>query len=596
MTIARFSHNPHLILLHAPAVYDFRKYPIMYGPIADGVPSTPIFEMYPIGFVSILEHLGRNGIEVRIINLAARMLDSDSFDAEKLIRRLKPHAFGIDLHWLPHTQGSLEVAKICKRYHPDIPVIFGGFSATYFYEELIRYPTVDFIIRGDSTEESLLQLMKTIVQREHGSSFCDVPNLVWKDNNNDNNNNGEMRVNPFTYVPAEINKFSNNYLPIFKSALKYRDLKSLIPFHGWSSHEWLDYPITPVLTCRGCIHNCIFCGGSRNALATYCNRKKPAFRDPELVVKDIIKITRYTKAPIFVIGDILQPGEEYAYTVLQELKKETFDNHLVFELFDTVRNPEQYFACVADSVENFNFEISPDTHDESIRAAEGKRYTNSAIEENLKWALDSGCNKFDLFFMIGLPLQTCESAMATVDWCGSQMDKFGKRVVPYILAYSPFIDPGCIAYEHPEKFGYKILFKTLEEYRKAVLSPSWKYALNYETRWMTRDEIVNCTYHAGLKLNELKAEYGLIDQASFKSTEERIKLAIELTAAIDKINKMPDLSMRQKRLMQLKPKLDTMLNSVINEKRYMGWPAAKGNLRIFRFIKMAIAEYLRGGG
>ncbi len=107
---------------------------------------------------------------------------------------------------------------------------------------------------------------------------------------------------------------------------------------------------------------------------------------------------------------------------------------------------------------------------------------------------------------------------------------------------------------------------------------------------------MNCTYHAGLKLNELKAEYGLIDQASFKSTEERIKLAIELTAAIDKINEMPDLSMRQKRLMQLKPKLDTMLNSVINEKRYMGWPAAKGNLRIFRFIKMAIAEYLRGGG
>ncbi|MEA2033127.1 MAG: cobalamin-dependent protein, partial [Euryarchaeota archaeon] len=155
MSIARFSHNPHLILLHAPAVYDFRKYPIMYGPIADGVPSTPLFEMYPIGFVSILEHLGRNGIEVRIINLAARMLDSDTFDAEKLIRKLKPHAFGIDLHWLPHTQGSLEVAKICKRYHPDIPVIFGGFSATYFYEELIRYPTVDFIIRGDSTEESL---------------------------------------------------------------------------------------------------------------------------------------------------------------------------------------------------------------------------------------------------------------------------------------------------------------------------------------------------------------------------------------------------------------------------------------------------------
>ncbi len=580
--------NPHLILLHAPTVYDFRKQPIMYGPIADGVPSTPIFEMYPIGFFSIVEHLEKNGLNVRIINLAARMLGSDSFDAEKMIRRLEPRAFGIDLHWLPHAQGSLEVAKICKRYHPYIPVIFGGFSATYFYEELIRYPEVDFIIRGDSAEEPLLQLMKTITQHKHSSShssFSTIPNLVWKDNN------GEVRINPFTHVPTEINKFSNNYVRIFKSALKYRDIKSLIPFHGWSSHEWLDYPITPVITCRGCVHNCIFCGGSRNALARYCNRRKPAFRDPQLIAEDIVKITRYTSAPIFIIGDLLQPGEEYAYTVLEGLKKATFENHLVFELFDSVPNPKEYFELIAESVENFNLEISPDTHDESIRAAEGKRYKNSEIEENIKWALDSGCNRFDLFFMIGLPFQTCESVLETVDWCGHLMDKFGKRVVPFILAYSPFIDPGCIAYENPEKFGYKILFKTLEEYRKAMLSPSWKYALNYETEWMTRDEIVDCTYKAGLKLNTLKVEYGLIDWDSFKSTEERIKLAVDLTSEIDEINEINDTSARQKRLMQLKPKFDTMLNSVINEKMHMEWPAAKRNLKIFYLLKAAIAEY-----
>jgi hypothetical protein len=94
--------------------------------------------------------------------------------------------------------------------------------------------------------------------------------------------------------------------------------------------------------------------------------------------------------------------------------------------------------------------------------------------------------------------------METVDWCGYLMEKFGERVVPFILAYSPFLDPGCIAYENPEKFGYKIRFKTLEEYRMAMLAPSWKYALNYETEWMTRDEIVDCTYQAGLKLNRLR--------------------------------------------------------------------------------------------
>lgn len=575
------SFKPELILLHAPTVYDFRKYPLMFGPIADGVPSTPLFEMYPIGFFSIVEHLGRNGIGVRIINLAVRMLSSDGFDAENMIRRLKPKAFGIDLHWLPHAQGSLEVAKICKKNHPDIPVIFGGLSATYFHEELIRYPEVDFVIRGDSAEEPLRQLMNAIDQQSHSNSnFSAIPNLVWKDGS------GGVHVNPFTHVPGELNNFSNNYVAVFKSALKYRDVRSLSPWKGWTSHEWLDYPITPVITCRGCVHNCTFCGGSRNALALYCNRKKPAFRDPDLIAEDIVKIARYTRAPIFVIGDLFQPGKKYTYTLLDGLKGAKFNNHLVFELFKPA--PKEYFERVADSVENFNFEISPDSHDERIRAAEGKQYKNAEIESNLKWALDAGCNKFDLFFMIGLPSQTCESVMETVEWCGHLMKDYGTRVVPFILPYSPFIDPGCIAYEQSEKYGYKILLKTLEEYRTALLSPSWKYALNYETQWMTRDDIENCTYQAGLRMNELKQECGLIAEAEYKRTEERIKHARALSKAVDEIMELNDEAVKQERLMQLKPEFDSLFNSVINEKVQLDWPAERRNLRLLPLIKAAI--------
>ena len=167
-----------LVLLHAPSVYDFRKLPILFGPISDLVPSTPIFEMYPIGFSSIAEHLERNGIRVRIVNLALRMLKDKNFDAEKLIAKLKPRAFGIDLHWLPHAHGSLEVAALCKKHHPEIPVIFGGYSSSYFHEELIRYPQVDFVLRGDSAEEPLRRLLVSLRER---SPPAEIPNLTWKD-------------------------------------------------------------------------------------------------------------------------------------------------------------------------------------------------------------------------------------------------------------------------------------------------------------------------------------------------------------------------------------------------------------------------------
>ncbi|GAI32703.1 unnamed protein product, partial [marine sediment metagenome] len=83
-----------LVLLHPPSVYDFRQKTILYGPVSDLIPSSPIFEMYPIGFTSIAEYLERAGYQVRIVNLAVRMLNGKKFNAEKMIKRLRSPVFG----------------------------------------------------------------------------------------------------------------------------------------------------------------------------------------------------------------------------------------------------------------------------------------------------------------------------------------------------------------------------------------------------------------------------------------------------------------------------------------------------------------------
>jgi radical SAM superfamily enzyme YgiQ (UPF0313 family) len=134
--------------------------------------------MYPVGFTSIGERLEREGLNVRIVNLAYRMLRDPDYDVENRIGALDPLIFGIDLHWLVHAHGALEVAKIVKRHHPQTPVIMGGLSASYFQRELIAYPRVDIVMRGDSTEESMVSLMRVLSE---GGSLEDVPNLTWKD-------------------------------------------------------------------------------------------------------------------------------------------------------------------------------------------------------------------------------------------------------------------------------------------------------------------------------------------------------------------------------------------------------------------------------
>ena len=561
--------TPDLILLHAPSVYDFREKAIMYGPISDVIPSTPIFEMYPIGFSSISEYLSQHGFRVRIINLAYLMLKDRSYHVEKTIRKLKGGAFGIDLHWLPHAQGSLEVAKICKRYHPDIPVIMGGYSASYFDQELICYSQVDYVVRGDSTEEPLRKLL--VALKQGVKNLSTIPNLTFK------NENGIHR-NAMSHTISHLDEFTNNYLNLIKSSLLYGDVRGFT-----SIHDWWQYPITAIMTCRGCIHNCVFCGGSRYGVKKYCGREIPAFRSPELIAKDIHTAGRYTRGPIFVVGDLRQGGEEYAHTLLSHLERFKPSNQVVLELFNPA--PREYFERVARSIPNFNFEFSPESHLEEIRKPSGKTYGNAQLEETIAYALECGCQKFDLFFMIGLPYQTPEKALETVDYCKDLLKKFGRRLNPFISPLAPFIDPGSLAYEESEKFGYKVLYRTLEEYRQALLQPSWKYTLGYETRWMTRDEIVETTYQAALRLNQVKAEFGLIDSCIARKVEERIKEAIIMMKRIDELMDEKEAGVRDEELKRLKPQIDRLSISTICEKDEIKWPAGKRRFNYLNIVK-----------
>ena len=82
--------EPDLLLLHAPSVYDFREHAILYGPVSDMVPSSTVFEMYPLGFLTIASYLHDRGLDVRIVNLALRMMNDRRFDVPAFHRPPAP--------------------------------------------------------------------------------------------------------------------------------------------------------------------------------------------------------------------------------------------------------------------------------------------------------------------------------------------------------------------------------------------------------------------------------------------------------------------------------------------------------------------------
>jgi len=572
--------NLDLILLHPPTFYDFRKRPGIYGPISDVVPSTPIFEMYPIGFASLSEYLERYGLKVRIVNIALKMLKDDRFDLERLVLKNRPVAFGIDLHWMAHVQGALALAEIIKRLHPEIPVILGGLSATYYHEEILRqYPFVDFVIRGDSTEKPLLQLLQVI---KKGGDFKDIPNLTYRDGKN------KIQINPLNYVPENLNDITIDYRHIMKKVVRYADPTGYQPFI-----DWYAYPVTAVFTCRGCLYHCKTCGGSSMAFRAFANRQRPAYRDPKLLAQDIFNISDHLHAPIMIIGDIFQPGEEYGFTFLREIKRRPITNHIAFEFF--VPPSRSQLQRIAESILNFNIEISPESHDEEVRRAFGRPYGNQPLERMIEDAVDLGSKRIDLFFMIGLPKQTYSSVLDTVDYCRSLLErfKFYHKLFPFLSPLAPFLDPGSDVFDAPEKYGYRLLYRTVEEHRQALFAPSWKYILNYETKWMKRDEIVYSTYEAGKKLNRLKAEFGLIDRKTAESVEVRIERAVGMMKEIDRIMALPDEKERETKLefiLKEPLSLQTYSISTVCEKRELEWPTRFIRMNLIKIIKTLLAR------
>jgi B12-binding domain/radical SAM domain protein len=556
-----------LILLHPPSVYDFRQKTILYGPVSDLIPSSSMFEMYPIGFTSIAEYLEARGYRVRIINLAVRMLNDKKFDAEALIRRLEAPVFGIDLHWLVSAHGAIEIARIVKKYHRRARVVMGGLSASYFYRELMHYPEIDYVIRGDSTEEPLKQLMDCITSKRPPEN---VPNLVWRDKK------GKIRENPFSHVPADLSNVMLSYYDnTMRSVIRYRDLASYTPFKGWTS-----YPITAVLTCHGCTENCVICGGSAAAFRNFYNRKKTVFRPPESVARDVKQIERFSHGPIFILGDLRQAGERYAYEVLEQLKEKRVKNQLILELFSPA--PASFLHQMSLASPNFCLEISPESHDPKVRKASGRNYSNHELELTLGHALGVGCGRLDVFFMIGLPKQTPKSVMATIDYCDYLFQRFkgDKRLSLFIAPISPFLDPGSLGFEQPERHGYRILFRTLEEHRQALVAPSWQYSLNYETKWMNRQQIVDTAYEAILRLNRLKAKYGIIPHKMAEAGEERIQAAWKMARKIDELLAKGNTD----ELSRLKPRIDEINAFPVVERLQLKLPVGLVKLKFLESL------------
>ncbi len=485
--------------MHAPSIYDFRKRHLREGPIGDVIPSTPLFEMYPVGFISMLNHLIENGYSGRISNLAVLMLSDDRFDVEKYVKNIEADIFGIDLHWLPHVHGAFEIAKMIRRLHPESKILMGGFSSTYFAEDILKENSaVDFILAGDFVEKQLVSLVDSV---QKGRDLGNVPNLVFRDGSG-------IKRNPPLKDEDPCESVFINYRVLVRNSIIHHDIRGHLPYYSWITN-----PVAMTLIQRGCQYNCGFCGGSNFAYKAKYFPSSPVRRSPERIADELQAVKETINSPVFIAGDINQAGEKYYTRLFEEIRSRGLDMPLLTEYF--VPPDGDYFSSLSKYVGDFSCEISPDSSIQKIRNETGRFYSNEDLEKSIGLARQYGSKKFDVYFSIGLPFQTKEDVLKDVSYSERIIKEYSTPEMPvyaFISPLAPFLDPGSLFYEMPDRYGFTIHARHIMDYYNLLdRGRSWDDFLNYETKWMSKKDMVDATYLSGIKMVEVGSRLGYIE-------------------------------------------------------------------------------------
>jgi hypothetical protein len=216
------------------------------------------------GILYLASYLRRGGIEAFV-----RLYDGDETEdevtrsLEALVARVRPKLVGISLKWFHHVHRALLLARTLRKLDPEIRVVVGGNTASYWWRELKEFDCIDHVVLGDG-ERPLLALCQ---------GDPSPPNCVTRAPD------GTPRRLPLEYVQGATNSEDIYYSHFNELFLSQQDLHA---FSGW------------VAPGKGCGENCLYCGGARGNQKAAFGRAKPFLRSEESVRRDHAEIASKT--------------------------------------------------------------------------------------------------------------------------------------------------------------------------------------------------------------------------------------------------------------------------------------------------------------
>ena len=339
--------------------------------------TSPFFFYIPMGCFGLCDLLVRQGIEARIFNPALYPQSRWPEHLQRVLTELQPTHVGFACHWQETAHGLLEALALVREWNPRAVTFAGGFTASYFAEDLVRtQPELDCVVIGDP-EEPVTRLVQ-------GTPMEAIPNLVWREA-------GEVRRSRATWLIDQ---------PLF-DRLAFADGAGLVDADLYFEKIAAKLGF-PLLIGRGCVFDCEYCGGSRHAFRLHSGRTRPIVRAIPSILADLHRLKPWTtvlylcyendqamiKALFRAIAD--DPGLRGHFTL----------NYGAWHLLDA-----EFLALYRQAFNHDRkpvFEFSPEVTSDEQRAIikRGRTYDLAAMEDNCRAiaSVFAGMVRIEVFF------------------------------------------------------------------------------------------------------------------------------------------------------------------------------------------------------
>lgn len=234
--------------------------------------------------------LKRNENQVKIAGCSSYHMFKDVLDEFK---SFQPDMVAVSMAFQSMAIMFLDLIQEIKQIKPEVHITVGGHFPTFEYEKILKYGTVDSVIRFEG-EEAISTLIDAVINRE---DLRNVPNLVYR------SQDGSFHENSL------LNEFP--------------DLDNLaFPVREKTPQIRLGERFSTLVTSRGCFHSrCIYC-----CIGAFHKPKTGlpyTLRTPENVAQEMAELYRKNNVRLFQFHDdnFLLPSTKSSYDRLNSLRK-----------------------------------------------------------------------------------------------------------------------------------------------------------------------------------------------------------------------------------------------------------------------------------